>query len=179
MFGVDSSELAFIALVALLVIGPKDLPKAMRFVGQWVGRARGVMAQFRAGFDAMLRESELKELEAKWAAENERIMREFPAAGAAPILDAMQGGSDRNADGAVTDHDGGPVMVEQPRLRDATPGGVDTLSDDEIAEAEGVPVAPPTAPSLGPYPAPSPQPAINASPEPSPDAVGPARSDAA
>lgn len=78
MFGLDSMEIVLCAVVALLVIGPKDLPKAMRVVGHWVGKARGVARHFRAGFDTMVREAELEELEKKWAAENERIRREFP-----------------------------------------------------------------------------------------------------
>lgn len=136
MFGVDSSELMLIALVALVVIGPKDLPKAMRFVGQWVGRARGVMGQFRAGFDAMLREAELKELEAKWAAENERIMREFPSVDVAPMV-TVNGSAPEML--AIED-DSAPVMVEQPRLRaTSAPSSADALTDDEIAAAEGVP----------------------------------------
>lgn len=79
MFDVAPTELLLVAFVALLVIGPKDLPKAMRFVGQWVGRARGMARQFRSGFDNMVREAELEELEKSWAAENERIMREHPS----------------------------------------------------------------------------------------------------
>jgi sec-independent protein translocase protein TatB len=79
MFGIDSSELLVIALVALVVIGPKDLPRVMRTVGQWVARARGMAGHFRAGVDTMIRESELADMEKKWKAENERIMREHPA----------------------------------------------------------------------------------------------------
>ncbi len=79
MFGIDSSELLVVALVALLVIGPKDLPRVMRTVGHWVGRARGMARHFRSGIDAMIRESELEEMEKKWREENERIMREYPA----------------------------------------------------------------------------------------------------
>jgi len=79
MFDVAPTELLLVAIVALVVIGPKDLPKAMRVVGHWVGRARGVARQFRSGFDAMVREAELEEMEKKWKAENERIMREHPA----------------------------------------------------------------------------------------------------
>ena len=79
MFNVDLPEFLFVAVLALLVIGPKDLPKVMRVVGKWVGKARGVAAQFRSGFDEMVRQSELEELEKKWKAENERIMREHPA----------------------------------------------------------------------------------------------------
>lgn len=80
MFDVAPTELLVCAVIALVVIGPKDLPKAMRVVGHWVGRARAVARQFRSGFDAMVRESELEEMEKKWREENERIMRAYPAA---------------------------------------------------------------------------------------------------
>ena len=63
MFDIASSELLLVALVALLVIGPKDLPRVLRHVGNWVGKARGVASQFRIGFDEMVRESELADLE--------------------------------------------------------------------------------------------------------------------
>ena len=66
MFDIASSELLLVVLVALLVIGPKDLPKALRVVGKWVGKARGVAAHFRSGFDEMVRQSELEELEKKF-----------------------------------------------------------------------------------------------------------------
>ena len=76
MFDIAPSEFILFALVALVVIGPKDLPKAMRVAGRFVGKARGMARHFRSGFDAMVREAELEEMEAKWKAENERIMRE-------------------------------------------------------------------------------------------------------
>ena len=79
MFGVDSSELLIIAVVALVVIGPKDLPRVMRVVGQWVGRARGMARHFRSGIDEMIRQSELEELEKSWREQNEAIMRQHPA----------------------------------------------------------------------------------------------------
>jgi sec-independent protein translocase protein TatB len=78
MFDIASSELLLVALIALLVIGPKDLPRVLRYVGNWIGKARSVASQFRNGFDEMVRESELADLEKKWAAENERIMRDHP-----------------------------------------------------------------------------------------------------
>ena len=78
MFGVDSVEFLVVAVVALLVIGPKDLPHVLRKVGGWVGRARGVARHFRSGLDTMIRESELDEMEKSWRAENDRIMREHP-----------------------------------------------------------------------------------------------------
>jgi sec-independent protein translocase protein TatB len=78
MFDIAPSELLLVAIVALLVIGPKDLPRVLRTVGNWVGKARGVARQFRAGFDEMVRESELAEMEKKWAEDNARIMAEHP-----------------------------------------------------------------------------------------------------
>jgi sec-independent protein translocase protein TatB len=80
MFDVAPTEFLLVAIVALVVIGPKDLPRVMRTVGQWVGKARGVARQFRSGFDNMVREAELEEMEAKWKTENERIMRDYPTA---------------------------------------------------------------------------------------------------
>lgn len=111
MFGVDSSEFLLIAVVALLVIGPKDLPKAMRVVGYWVGKARGVSRSFRQGFDNMVREAELEEMEKRWAAENARIMAEHPATSEAESVAAAE-------PVAVVDHDA-PVMVEKPAVSPA------------------------------------------------------------
>lgn len=139
MFGVDSSELLLIALVALVVIGPKDLPKAMRVVGYWIGRARGVSRQFRAGFDEMVRESELAEMEKKWKEENERIMREHPPVPPSPepslpvnafeAADVATGALSASPeqvtfrDTDLADDDAvqrRPMMVEKPQVAPAT-----------------------------------------------------------
>ena len=88
MFGFDSAEIAIIAVLALVFIGPKDLPRVMRTVGYWVGRARGMARHFTAGIEDMVREAELQEMEKKWREENERIMqrirRERALSGAGP-----------------------------------------------------------------------------------------------
>jgi len=79
MFGVDSSELAVVAILALIFIGPKDLPKVMRTVGYWIGRVRGMARHFTSGIETMMREAELEEMEKKWREENERIMGLYPS----------------------------------------------------------------------------------------------------
>ena len=79
MFGVDSTEFLIVAVLALIFIGPKDLPKVMRTVGYWVGRVRGMARHFTSGLETMMREAELEEMEKKWREENERIMRLHPA----------------------------------------------------------------------------------------------------
>ena len=79
MFGFDSAEIAIIAVLALIFIGPKELPRVMRTVGYWVGRVRGMARHFTAGIEDMVRQAELEEMEKKWREENERIMRLHPA----------------------------------------------------------------------------------------------------
>jgi len=78
LFDVAPTELLLLGAVAVAVIPPKDLPRAMRFAGQWIGKARGMARHFRSGLDEMIRQAELEEIEKKWREENERIMREHP-----------------------------------------------------------------------------------------------------
>ncbi|HEY0147516.1 MAG TPA: Sec-independent protein translocase protein TatB [Allosphingosinicella sp.] len=125
MFDIGYSELLVIAVVALIVIGPKDLPRVMRTVGHWVGRARGMARHFRSGVDTMIRESELEEMEKKWREENDRIMREHPmVAGwdAAAPLPAL-GGPDGEARTALPEAEPEAEIGEDDRRRpdDAPP----------------------------------------------------------
>ncbi len=60
--GVGGLEYVVIAMLALVVIGPKDLPMLMRKAGAAINRLRGMAAEFRASFDEMARQSELDEL---------------------------------------------------------------------------------------------------------------------
>jgi sec-independent protein translocase protein TatB len=110
MFDIAPQEFLLVGIVALIVIGPKDLPKAMRIVGYWVGRARGVARQFRSGFDTMVREAELQEMEKKWAEENARIMREHP-----PTPQQMLPLA------AETDHEDSAVVLVEPPVIAAAP----------------------------------------------------------
>ena len=78
MFDVGASELLMIVIVAVVVIGPKDMPMAMRTAGRWIGKIRKVSNHFRSGIDAMVREAELEEMERKWREQNEAIMKAAP-----------------------------------------------------------------------------------------------------
>jgi sec-independent protein translocase protein TatB len=59
---IGATELLVIAVVALIVVGPKDLPVLLRKLGQFMAKLRGMAAEFRASFDEMARQSELDEL---------------------------------------------------------------------------------------------------------------------
>ena len=78
MFDIGFDELLLVAIVAIIVIGPKDLPLALRTVGRWVGKVRRVSGHFRSGIESMIREAELEEMERKWREQNEAIMKAHP-----------------------------------------------------------------------------------------------------
>jgi len=62
MFGIDSPELLVIAIVALVVIGPKELPNMLRSWGKWMAQMRGMASEFRGHVDEMVRQSELDDV---------------------------------------------------------------------------------------------------------------------
>jgi len=59
MFDIGWSEMAVVALLALIVIGPKDLPRVMRTASHWVRKARSLGREFQSGIDEMIREADL------------------------------------------------------------------------------------------------------------------------
>jgi sec-independent protein translocase protein TatB len=62
MFDISWSEFAIIAVVALIAIGPKELPGVLRTVGQWMGKARKMAAEFQSQFQEAMREAEMADL---------------------------------------------------------------------------------------------------------------------
>lgn len=62
MFGIDSPELLVIAIVALVVIGPKEFPTLLRSWGKWMAKMRGMASEFRGHVDEMVRQSELDDV---------------------------------------------------------------------------------------------------------------------
>ena len=85
MFDIGAPEILLIIVVAIVVIGPKDMPAALRAAGRWIGKMRRMSAHFRTGLDSMIREAEMEDMEKKWKAQNEKIMREHPNGGPAEM----------------------------------------------------------------------------------------------
>jgi len=139
MFDVGAGELLVIIIVAVVVIGPKDLPLAMRTAGRWIGKMRRMSAHFRSGIDAMVREAELEDMEKKWKAQNEEIMR-------------------RSA--ALTEAEAGaPVMTGPPPV-DMPPVDVAPVEAPKVIEAPAAATPPVESPAepLAQHPLPEPAP---------------------
>lgn len=62
MLGLDFSEILIIGVVALIVVGPKELPAMMRTVGQWVAKARRLASEFQGQVNEAIREAELDDV---------------------------------------------------------------------------------------------------------------------
>jgi sec-independent protein translocase protein TatB len=78
MFDVDASEFLVVVIVAVIAIGPKDLPVALRAAGRFIGKMRRISGHFRSGIETMIREAEMEEMEKKWQEQNRKVMEEHP-----------------------------------------------------------------------------------------------------
>ena len=93
MFDITSSKLLILGIVALLVIGPKDLPALLRTIGKYMGIIKRHAADFRAQFDEAMRESELEQLKKdveKMGTEAEATMRAAELSVDKELTDARQ-----------------------------------------------------------------------------------------
>jgi sec-independent protein translocase protein TatB len=79
MFDIGWSELLVIGIVALIAIGPKDLPHAFRTLGQWVAKARALAREFQGHVDELMRESQVDDMK-----------REFQEMARPPELDGLE-----------------------------------------------------------------------------------------
>jgi len=120
MFDIGAAELLVIVIVAILVIGPKDMPLAMRTAGRWIGKVRRVSSHFRTGLDAMVREAELEDMEKKWKAQNEAIMKRSAASAESEAGEPLMTGP--------------PPVAESKVAKPGTPEVSDNSAPAEIAE---------------------------------------------
>jgi sec-independent protein translocase protein TatB len=135
MFDIGAAELLVVIIVAVLVIGPKDMPTAMRQAGRWIGKVRRVSSHFRTGVDAMVREAELEDMEKKWKAQNEAIMKQSAA-----DVDGTTG------EPAMT----GPPPASEKPAADAESAAKETAKSIKAPTLTEKPAAPekPTAPDI-------------------------------
>lgn len=143
MFGIDSTEFLVIVIIAVIVIGPKDLPRALYKVGQIVGKAQGMARHFRTGIDAMVREVELEELEKKWAEQNKRIMAEHPPE--TPVIEHAPASDTPSA----VQEDKPPYVAEAPVAAVDAPPYVAEAAPPPVADKPPYVAEEPVAPKQG------------------------------
>ena len=141
MFDIGWPELFVIAVIALVVIGPKDLPRVMRYVGRWFGKAKRVTWEFKRHWDDIMRESELDDVKR----EIQDVMRTDPAVYAEQTIDP-------NREIREAFEFGGEelVNVKAPELPPPTQGGAETAPEAVTATSEPQAAAAAGAPKDGP-----------------------------
>jgi len=102
-------HLSIMLIVALVVVGPKDLPRLMNMAGKWAAKARAMAGEFRRSFDEMARESELSELRK----EIEDLKKNNPIADVANSLTGVQ--ADVSLEGSGVAAEPAPAAVAEPR----------------------------------------------------------------
>jgi sec-independent protein translocase protein TatB len=158
MFDIGWSELVVIAVVALIAIGPKELPGVLRMVGQWMGKARKMAAEFQGQFQEAMREAEMADLKKSFD-EVKEAASGFGAGGLMTSLQKDVGNALRiddidkpavtdtpstDAPGAASDGVVTPTTPEPPTA--------ETFAEAETHAAASQPLA--ITPDLGPSPAP-------------------------
>lgn len=116
MFDIGWDEMLFTAIVAIVVIGPKDLPRALRTAGRWIAKVRRVSGHFRSGIETMIREAELEDMEKQWREQNAAIMAQHPPLPADVPVEAPAAAA--SAEAALIGQDPG---TGTPPLADSAP----------------------------------------------------------
>ncbi|WP_042704373.1 Sec-independent protein translocase protein TatB [Azospirillum sp. B506] len=178
MFDIAWSELMVIAVIALVVIGPKDLPKAIFTLGKWVRKARVVAREFQTHIDDMMRETELDELRKEALKTRDLNIKKMMEDTIDPKGEVGKAFDAKEFDVGLNGHPGSPPEPDQPQVPEpATSAPATPMVTDSVAPSAApspITTAPiTTAPAIAepPHPAPVPQPA----PAPRPDAVATAQ----
>ena len=123
MFDIGWSELVVIAVVALIAIGPKELPGVLRMVGQWMGKARKMASEFQGQFQEAMREAEMADLKKSF----DEVKEAATGLAGGNIMTSLQ----KDVGDALKIDD-----IDKPNL--------DAAGDPQIASAIGEPVTPTT-----------------------------------
>jgi sec-independent protein translocase protein TatB len=145
MFDIGWAELMVIAVVAIVVIGPKDLPRALRTVGQWTGKLKRMARDFQSQFTEAIREAEL-----------DAVQRDLEA------LTKLDPVADVRAAAAKTGED-----IRRDLERAGQPPAPSSQAREPYPWEQATTPAPPTVPAVGPAAnAPPAPPAVPAPAEP-------------
>jgi len=145
MFDITSSKLLLLGIVALIVIGPKDLPVLLRTIGKYVGIIKRQAADFRAQFDEAVRESELAELKKdveNMGKEAEASMREAERT-VTTELDVVKADVEATTDTALQDkpadphaHDANGLPIAHSESGTTALNGAEPHRDEEKVAAD-------------------------------------------
>jgi sec-independent protein translocase protein TatB len=154
MFDIGWSEMAIILLVALIVIGPRDLPRVARTMGRWVAKGRAMAREFQTALEDMAREAEL-----------DKVKGEIEKAGRTNVGKTIE---------KTIDPTGDLSRAFDPTARSGKPASGDQPGDGAVRSSPAKAAEPKAAPATAPEAKPSPT--SSAPAKPSPTSSAPAKS---
>lgn len=168
MFDIAWSELMVIAVIALVVIGPKDLPKAIFTLGKWVRKARGVAREFQTHIDDMMRETELDELRKEALKTRDLNIKKMMEDTIDPKGEVGKAFDAKEFDAGLNGHAGSTPEPDLPQAPAPAPTPIAPAVTDNVGPS-GAPssiTTEPAQPAAVPQPAPAPRPDAVASAQP-------------
>lgn len=160
MFGIDSPELMVIAVVALVVIGPKELPGLLRSWGKWMAQMRGMASEFRGHVDEMVRQADLDDVKKQLTAtpgldlqaldptrEIKSALQEGMAEGEKAMAEAKA-----NFDNPLVEPESAPQIAAEPQPALASVEATPDASPDTTPAPVAVPLVAETTVSEAPVP---------------------------
>jgi sec-independent protein translocase protein TatB len=140
MFDISWGKLVVIGVIALIVIGPKELPAVLRTVGQWMGKMRRMAAEFQGQFQDAMREAEMADLKKTF---------DDTTSGLSSVFDPIKNDMDKMVNDPMSTGSGGAANAPTPDAGIATPEPSANASApaDPVALGTG-PVAPPAEVSV-------------------------------
>ncbi len=138
MFELDWGKLVIIGIVALIAIGPKELPTVLRTLGQWMGKVRRMASEFQGQFQEALREAEMADLK-KEAEDLHSSVTDF--ANLDPMADASKPGDHAPSAGSVVAAPTWPTETAQclPSIDVPPPEPLQPVTEKDFAPAEPPP----------------------------------------
>jgi sec-independent protein translocase protein TatB len=143
MFDIGWSEFAVIAVVALIAIGPKELPGVLRMVGQWVAKARKMASEFQGQFQEAMREAEMADLKKSF----DEVKEAASGFAGGNVMTSLE--KDVNAALAIDDNKP-PATAETPAAMPETPAPSEASARSPVeiaASSEPLVITPPSEPA--------------------------------
>jgi sec-independent protein translocase protein TatB len=139
MFDIGWSELLVIGVVALIAIGPKELPGVLRMVGQWIGKARRMASEFQGQFQEAMREAEMADLKKSFDEVREAASGFTPTG----VISSLQRDVDKALDIEGVDKPAEPAAAASEAVAEveapATPTSPEPPRPETFVEAQAQP----------------------------------------
>jgi sec-independent protein translocase protein TatB len=175
MFDISWTEFLLIGVIALIVIGPKELPGVMRALGQWTRKVRGMAAEFQSQFQEAMREAEMTDLKKQVDDMAHDIKNYDPLKDVRTDVESSVATMSKDIESSLAGTPGTPELKPEPPAAAALPAtdAAPPAADSDVPAESALPTLPVERGELEPAGAEAPPPAAESVTEAAPpDSTG-------